>query len=185
MKKIILLLLVIVITFGLASPASAKSKPSNKSLVKKYCVTYYHKSPKYVKENSKAIFKHKGKMIVEVVLTTSKGKYGVTKKGYHIRYNKKVKKGKKVTSYLIYNPKTNAIDDVVAVVDNNKIRGDRIKTKPKKPVAKPTPKIDCPNCDGTDHKCVYWYIDNATGKEQHMTTEQRIEFEKMEAREII
>ena len=122
MKKTIILILAIVVAFGIASPASATSKITNKTLVKKYCISHFHKSPKYVKENSKAIFHHKGKMIVEVVKTTSKGKYGITKDGYHIRYNKKVKKGKKVTSYLIYNPKTNAIDDVVAVIDNQKIR---------------------------------------------------------------
>ena len=37
-------------------------------------------------------------------------------------YNKRVKKGKKVTVYAIYNPGNNAEDDVIAVVDNKRIR---------------------------------------------------------------
>jgi len=41
---------------------------------------------------------------------------------YKTWYNKKVRKGKKVTSYYIYNPNTNYEDDIVAVIDNKKIR---------------------------------------------------------------
>ena len=60
---------------------------------------------------------------VETVKSTSDGgRHGHTSDGYYIKYNAKVKKGTKVTSYLIYNPKTKYIDDVVAVVDNKKIR---------------------------------------------------------------
>ncbi len=59
---------------------------------------------------------------VEKFVSYSKGKYGYSKKGEYIKYNKKVKKGKKVTSYIIYNPYTNYCDDVVAVIDNHKIR---------------------------------------------------------------
>ena len=66
------------------------------------------------------------KIHVEHVKTKSKGKYGVDKNGYVVGYNKKVKKNKKVDSYLIYNPKTNAEDDIIAVVDNGKIRGEKL-----------------------------------------------------------
>ena len=59
---------------------------------------------------------------VEKFVSYSKGKYGYSKKGEYIKYNKKVKKGKKVTSYIIYSPYTNYCDDVVAVIDNHKIR---------------------------------------------------------------
>ena len=80
------------------------------------------------KKEWKMITHRKGKKIVyiEKVVSISSGKnYGYTKKGhYYIAYNKKVKKGKKVTSYCIWNPYTNYDDDVVAVVDNKMIRSD-------------------------------------------------------------
>ena len=52
----------------------------------------------------------------------SRGRKGVTRDGKRIRYNKKVKRGKKVFSYLIYDPRTGKEDDVAAVVDNGRIR---------------------------------------------------------------
>ena len=79
------------------------------------------------KKEWKRITHRKGKNIVyiEKCISKSKGKYGRTIKGKHyIRYNKKVNKGKKVTSYLIWNPYNNYSDDVVAVVDNKMVRSD-------------------------------------------------------------
>lgn len=77
-------------------------------------------------KNWKKILKRKGKNIVyiEKCITKSSGKnYGYTIKGhYYVAYNKKVPKGKKVTSYFIWNPYTNYCDDVVAAVDNKMIR---------------------------------------------------------------
>lgn len=95
---------------------------TNKSLVKKYCRKHYKtRTIKYT--NYKPWRKSKKYVFVETVKSISDGgKHGHTKDGYYIRYNKSVKKGKSVTSYLIYNPKTKYIDDVVAVVDNQKIR---------------------------------------------------------------
>lgn len=55
-------------------------------------------------------------------MSYSKGTYGYSKKGEYVKYNKKVKKGKKAISYFIYNPETNYCDDVVAVIDCGKIR---------------------------------------------------------------
>ena len=70
----------------------------------------------------------KGKKIVyiEKIVSISSGKnYGYTKKGhYYIAYNKKVKKGKRVVSYFVWNPNTNYCDDVIASVDNKMIRSD-------------------------------------------------------------
>ena len=59
---------------------------------------------------------------IEKFVSYSKGKYGYSKDGYYVKYNKKVKKGKKVVSYFVYNPYTNYCDDVVAVIDNKMIR---------------------------------------------------------------
>lgn len=121
MKRAIIILAIIALAFT-ATTAPASAATTDKGLVKAYCMKKYHKTPKYVKEGSAHVKHHKGKMIVEIVKTKSCGKYGKTKDGYKIKYNKTVKKGKTVTSYLIYNPRNNAPDDVVAVVDNKKIR---------------------------------------------------------------
>lgn len=64
-----------------------------------------------------------GTVYVQVVKSISQGKQGKTRGGYILDYNKRVRRGKVVTSYLIYNPYTNYDDDVVAVVDNGMLRG--------------------------------------------------------------
>ena len=73
----------------------------------------------------------KGKRIVyvEVLKSNARGNlqgkrrsWGITTKGSYITYNRRVKKGKRVTSYCIWDPNSNYTDDVVAVVDNGFIR---------------------------------------------------------------
>lgn len=73
----------------------------------------------------------KGKRIVYVEFLKSNARgnlqgkrrsWGITTKGSYITYNRRVKKGKRVTSYCIWNPNSNYTDDVVAVVDNGFIR---------------------------------------------------------------
>lgn len=73
----------------------------------------------------------KGKRIVyvEVLKSNAKGNlkgkrrsWGITTKGSYITYNRRVKKGKRVISYCIWNPNSNYTDDVVAVVDNGLLR---------------------------------------------------------------
>lgn len=73
----------------------------------------------------------KGKRIVyvEVLKSNAKGNlkgkrrsWGITTKGSYIKYNRRVKKGKRVISYCIWNPNSNYTDDVVAVVDNGLLR---------------------------------------------------------------
>lgn len=102
----------------------AQAKVTNKNLVKLYCMEHFGNTEiKYVKNPSyKRITHRKGTALVEIIKSKSKGRYGVTRDGCRIKYNKRVKKGKKVTSYLIYSPYNNYCDDVVAVVDNKKIR---------------------------------------------------------------
>ena len=97
-------------------------KTTNKGLVKAYCKKYYkNRAIKYT--NYKPYRKSAKYVYVETVKSISDGgRHGHTSDGYYIRYSVKVKKSTKVTSYLIYNPKTKYIDDVVAVVDNKKIR---------------------------------------------------------------
>lgn len=86
-------------------------------------------SIKFIKEGKQwqniKLKTRKGKHIVyiEVIKSVSHGRWGrTTKYGSYIKYNKPVRKGKKVTSYCIYNPNTNFWDDVTTVIDNEMIR---------------------------------------------------------------
>lgn len=83
------------------------------------------------KPNTMKLRTRKGKRIVYVEILKSRAKenlkgkrrsWGITAKGSYITYNRRVKKGKRVTSYCIWNPNSNYTDDVVAVVDNGLIR---------------------------------------------------------------
>ena len=102
------------------------SSITNESLYKSYCKKNYPKcSVKVVSKYNPKIMEHrkdKKVVYVEKFISYSKGKYGYSKKGEYVKYNKKVKKGKKVVSYFVYNPYTNYCDDVVAVIDNKMIR---------------------------------------------------------------
>jgi len=104
---------------------SAKSL-SDRQIVTEYCHKHYkgYTIRYFTKWNENVMLHRANKKIVYVEKMTSysKGKYGYTKDGYYIKYNKRVKKGKKVISYCIYNPKNNSCDDVVAVVDNKILR---------------------------------------------------------------
>lgn len=77
----------------------------------------------------KLIEHRKGKpyvLVTKVVSVSDGSDHGwyTTNEGYTyiIGYNKRVPKGKKVTSYIIWNPKTNYEDDVLYVVDNRMYR---------------------------------------------------------------
>lgn len=83
------------------------------------------------KPNTMKLRTRKGKRIVYVEILKSRAKgnlkgkrrsWGITAKGSYITYNRRVKTGKRVTSYCIWNPNSNYTDDVVAVVDNGFIR---------------------------------------------------------------
>lgn len=110
---------------------SIKAQSKNLQLINNYLVKNYDLRAfkvKYIKSN-----KLTEKMIanrainhtiyVEIIKSVSKGgKRGLIDGKYTIAYNKSVKKGKKVTSYNIWNPDNAYVDDVIAVVDNGKIR---------------------------------------------------------------
>lgn len=79
----------------------------------------------------KIICHRKGKpyVLVEKVISKSDGTgygwYNTKTKGtrYITGYNKRVKKGKQVVSYIIYDPKSNEPDEILWVVDNKAYRG--------------------------------------------------------------
>ena len=99
---------------------------TSRKLAKAYAKANYPKCKVvFVKMNDKRIDNRKGKktVYIEKLVSKSKGNYGYTiKEHYYIKYNRKVKKGNKVVSYLLWNPYTNYIDDVVAVADCKMIR---------------------------------------------------------------
>lgn len=66
--------------------------------------------------------KRDGIIYVEKITSTSCGTYGRTDDGGVIRYNKRTRIGKKVKSFLVYNPESKAVDDVIAVIDHKMIR---------------------------------------------------------------
>lgn len=104
------------------------STPTDTQLVEQYChqnypncevVFYLYEDYKEETITNRA---NTGKVYVEIFTSYSDGNNGWSEEGYYVAYNTNVEKGKKVTSYFIYNPYTNYYDDVVAVVDNGKIR---------------------------------------------------------------
>lgn len=104
-----------------AEPASAKS---NLQIAKELC-RQAKRPMKLVPMGSDKVLHRKGKkfIVVEKIISYSSGKrYGLTKQGWYIGYNKKVPKGKKVISYFIYNPNSNAPDDYLWIVDNKTYR---------------------------------------------------------------
>lgn len=126
MKRKFFIILLTVITISLSIIPTFAQTVSNYELVKEYCFKNYpnYQVVVFSKWNDKKMSHRANKKVVyvEKFISYSKGKYGYSKDGYYVKYNQKVKKGKKVISYFIYNPYTNYCDDVVAVVDNHKIR---------------------------------------------------------------
>ncbi len=100
---------------------------TNKQVAKRYAKTHYSECKvKFFRHyNAETIENRKGTKVVyiwKLYSTSNGGKYGTCEDGSTIAYNKKVKKGKRIVSYCVYNPYTNYCDDVVAVVDNRKVR---------------------------------------------------------------
>ena len=131
---VIISLLVGIIAFDSVS-VNAKSK-TDKQIVQDYCHKHYkgYKVTYFTKWNDEIMSHRTDKRIVYVQIEKSissgkkdsiNGRYWGYIKGQHYYktwYNKKVKKGKEVKSYYIYNPKNNYCDDIVAVVDNKILR---------------------------------------------------------------
>ena len=108
-----------------AAPRAVREQERDVGLVKSYVREHYgvgmevrfREKPSY-----NEITNRKGTALVEVVRSRSEGRRGRLADGTLIKYNKKVKKGKRVTSYLIWNPRNDFDDDIAAVVDNGKVR---------------------------------------------------------------
>lgn len=141
LKMFLMLTLILVTAFSFTVNAFAKTnQPKSKAnwqIAKELCRKAGYKNIKLLNSNrmtDKAFWKiidnRKGKryIIVEKVVSVSDGTgygwYSTKTKGtrYIIGYNKRVPKGKLVTSYVIWNPRSNECDDILYVIDNQKVR---------------------------------------------------------------
>ena len=139
MKKwLIVTVLLFVVVFGFTGTAEAKTQYKNNwQIVKELCQKTGYSNILYIDANKttdkdfwKIADHRRGKpyIVVEKVVSKSDGTgygwYSTKTKGtkYIIGYNKKIPKCRKVTSYVIWNPKTNFCDDIIYVVDNKTYR---------------------------------------------------------------
>jgi hypothetical protein len=120
-RTIIAIIIVMAFAFGNMSIANAGTNDLSKA--KNWAKSHYSEPIKVVSQG-KVPTNRKGTVYIETLKTKSKGGYkGYTiSGGYSVRYPSKVKKGKKVTMYLVYNPKNNSCDDIVAVVCLGKVK---------------------------------------------------------------
>ena len=97
---------------------------NDRELAEQYAEEHYKTAQvEFVRNATEQELTHRnGKVLIEIIDSKSDGKSGTTEDGYYIAYNKTVPVGEYVTSYIIYNPDTDYVDDVVAVVDNGEIR---------------------------------------------------------------
>ena len=119
-----LIAFVIIVTFFFVNTSFANASTKNDlTLAKNWAKTHYSESIKIVSQD-KVPKNRKGTVYIEILKTKSDGgRNGHTIKGnYYVKYPKKVKKGKKVTMYCVWNPKNNICDDVVAVVCCGKVK---------------------------------------------------------------
>jgi len=120
-----LLVIAILMCSVYVSPSYAQTK-TDYTIMKQYCKKHYPTKTirVFTKYNAKKMEHRKNTKFVYVEKFTSysRGYYGYSKKGEYVRYNKYVKKDKKVISYFVYNPYTNYCDDVVAVIDCKRLR---------------------------------------------------------------
>lgn len=124
--NIISIILAVLILAFTVVPLQAQAL-TNKKIAKRYAKTHYTECKvKFFRHyNPKIIENRKGTHVVWIWKIYSKSNgdgYGTCEDGSMVAYNKKVKKGKRVVSYLVYNPYSNYCDDVVAVIDNRKVR---------------------------------------------------------------
>lgn len=121
-QKIIAIIIVLLFACVNTSFANASTK-SDLSLAKTWAKSHYSEPIKVV-SFSKVPSNRIGTVYIETLKTKSKGgtKGVIIGTNWCVKYPKKIKKGKKITVYLIYNPNNNACDDVVAMVCCGKVK---------------------------------------------------------------
>ena len=168
-KMLKIMLLVAVMMIGMTFTTNAATK-SNEQIALDYCAKYcVNYEAEVVGYNHVPTNRTDSQFVyIEKIKTKSLGnRWGRTRDGYKVEYNKPVKKGKTEIVYLIYNPESDACDDIMCKVANKKMKADKVKLYRH---------VNCVNCDGTSSDCVY-YIHNL---HRHMTEQEIIDFEESE-----
>lgn len=168
-KMLKIMLLVAVMMIGMTFTTNAATK-SNEQIALDYCAKYcVNYEAEVVGYNHVPTNRTDSQFVyIEKIKTKSLGnRWGRTRDGYKVEYNKPVKKGKTEIVYLIYNPESDACDDIMCKVANKKMKADKVKIYRH---------VNCVNCDGTSSDCVY-YIHNL---HRHMTEQEIAEFEESE-----
>ena len=135
MKRIMLLMVVATIVLSGVVVCEAKAEKTDWQIAKQLCHNFGYKKIRIIETNKlydKELWtiienrKSENVIYVEKVVSiadgTTHGWYKTPDDEYIIGYNKQVEAGRKVTSYVIWNPKTNYEDDVLYVVDNKTYR---------------------------------------------------------------
>lgn len=164
MKKIIIIIIMALTIFCTnTTPVHANTTDLNNAKT----WTYSHYSTHTVKVvNRGNVGNENNTIYIERVKTRAisktKGKVVGTK--YMVKYPKKVKKGKKITVYMIYDDNF----EITAMVCLGKVKDDR------------DVNINCPCCNGNNRDCPYWLYD----ENRHMTEEEINDFEFWEGHYI-
>ena len=135
MKRIMLLMIVASMVLSGIVICEAKSEKTDWQIAKELCRNFGYKKIKIIETNKitdrelwTIIENRKSRKViyVEKVISVSDGNghgwYDTPDGKYIIGYNKKVKKGRRVTSYVIYNPKNNDPEGYLYIVDNGTFR---------------------------------------------------------------
>lgn len=133
MKKLVLVAMTIatLATSALPPMNTQAATVTNKDVVNQYIEESFMREADYStifikSENlTKKMLRHRkvnGIIYVEKIKSTSCGLYGCTSDGNYIKYNKWTRPGKKVNSFLVHNPESRSLDDIIAVVDHKRIR---------------------------------------------------------------
>lgn len=127
-KRVITILVLLIVSVTLNTNIVNASNyntgyKKNKAVAVKYCQKHYKKYKVKIVNHTPKNHKSKKIIYVERVKTVSTGKYtGKTKDNYIVKYCKPVKKNRTHYVYMVYNPKNNCHDDIVAFVSNGKIK---------------------------------------------------------------
>lgn len=132
MKKLVLVAMTIATLATSTLPMTTQAATiTNKDVVNRYIEesfmaehdysTFFVKSENLTKKMLRRR-KKDGIIYVEKITSISCGTYGRTFDGKYIKYNKRTRPGKKVNSFLVHNPESRALDDIIAVVDHKRIR---------------------------------------------------------------
>ena len=127
-KGIIAMMMIVMVALAFTTgEASAKAKDTSLAKAKAYAEKHYPKHKVKVVNEGKVPAKRKSAKVIyiEKIKVKATGGRNAKARSGHIRLLKPAKRGRRLTIYLVWSPRNNAIDDVVAKATQGKIIGDR------------------------------------------------------------